>query len=90
LEDKALFHAEKDEILEAGLTVSSYVTVDDSGARHQGQNGYVIHIGYELFGWFQSTASKSRVNFLELLRVSLTDYHLNASAFAYMKQQSLP
>jgi len=32
LEDKALFHAEKDTILEAGLTVSSYVTVDDSGA----------------------------------------------------------
>ena len=90
LEDKALFHAEKDSILQAGLTASSYVTVDDSGARHQGKNGYVTHIGNEFFGWFQSTDSKSRVNFLELLRAGQTDYHLNASALAYMQQQSLP
>lgn len=90
LADKALFHAEKDAILQAGLKASSYVTVDDSGARHQGHNGYVTHIGNEYFGWFQSTASKSRINFLELLRAGQTDYHLNASAFAYMQQQSLP
>lgn len=90
LEDKALFHAEKDAILQAGLKASSYVTVDDSGARHQGHNGYVTHIGNEYFGWFQSTASKSRINFLELLRAGQTDYHLNAAAMAYMKQQSLP
>jgi len=90
LEDKAQFHTEKDSILQAGLTAASYVTVDDSGARHQGKNGYVTHIGNEFFGWFQSTDSKSRVNFLELLRAGQTDYHLNASALAYMQQQSLP
>ncbi len=90
LEDKDLFHAEKDAILQAGLKASSYVTVDDSGARHQGKNGYVTHMGNAYFGWFQSTYSKSRVNFLELLRAGREDYHLNASALAYMQQQSLP
>ena len=56
-------HAEKDALLQAGLQASDYVTVDDSGARHQGRNGYVTHIGNEFFAWFKSTASKSRLNF---------------------------
>ena len=29
--------AEKDGLLQVGLAVSSFITVDDSGARHQGQ-----------------------------------------------------
>ncbi len=74
------FHAEKDDCLQAGLTASSYITVDDSGARHQGKNGFVTHIGNDLFGWFQSTGSKSRINFLELLRAGKTDYDLSEAA----------
>jgi hypothetical protein len=53
------FHSEKEEILRIGLEVSSYVNVDDTGARHQGKNGYCTHIGNELFAWFQSTGSKT-------------------------------
>lgn len=45
LDGKAPFHDEKDALLAAGLALSAYVTVDDSGARHQGKNGYVTHIG---------------------------------------------
>jgi len=84
------FHAEKDELLQAGLNASPYVTVDDSGARHQGRNGFVTHIGNDWFGWFQSTDSKSRINFLELLRAGKTDYVLSVAALAYMKKQRLP
>ena len=65
--DKETFHKEKDELLIAGLEVSRAITVDDSGARHQGKNGYVTQIGNDLFAWFASTGSKSRINFLELL-----------------------
>ena len=67
-EDKGIFHDEKDDILSTGLKISNYVNVDDTGARHDGKNGYCTHIGNELFAWFQSTNSKSRINFLELLR----------------------
>jgi hypothetical protein len=84
------FHAEKEEILRVGLEVSSYVNVDDTGARHQGKNGYCTHIGNELFGWFRSTGSKSRINFLELLRAGHTDYVLNQEALEYMRVNKLP
>jgi hypothetical protein len=76
-EGKERFHSEKDGLLSTGLALSAYVTVDDTGARHQGKNGYVTHIGNEYFAWFQSTRSKSRINFLELLRAGHSDYQIN-------------
>ena len=87
--DKALFHDEKDAILVAGLELSGCVTVDDSGARHQGKNGYVLHIGNELFGWFGSTDSKSRINFLEQLHAGSITTQVNEEALAYMHAQGL-
>ena len=84
------FHEEKEEILRVGLAVSAYINVDDTAARHQGQNGYCTHIGNELFAWFESTESKSRLNFLELLRAGHTDYVVDAVARRYMKEQKLP
>ncbi|MHC4621404.1 MAG: IS66 family transposase [Planctomycetota bacterium] len=89
-EGKESFHAEKGEILRVGLKVSSYVNVDDTGARHQGKNGYCTHIGNELFTWFASTESKSRINFLQLLRAGHEDYVLGKDALYYMRAQGLP
>jgi hypothetical protein len=89
-EGKEQFHKEKDEILRVGLRFSGHIHVDDTGARHQGKNGYCTHIGNEWFAWFQSTDSKSRINFLTLLRAGHTDYVLNAEAIAYMTSQKLP
>lgn len=83
------FHREKDEILTMGLKVSSYINVDDTGARHKGKNGFCTHIGNELFAWFQSTESKSRINFLELLRAEHKDYVLNCYAIEYMNENKL-
>jgi hypothetical protein len=88
-EGKDAFHQEKDELLPAGLEVSSYVQVDDTGARHQGHNGFCIHIGNELFAYFESTDSKSRQNFLEVLRGANTDYTINGAAAAYWQRQKL-
>jgi hypothetical protein len=88
-EDKDIFHKEKDDILSIGLKVSDYINVDDTGARHDGNNGYCTHIGNELFAWFQSTDSKSRINFLELLRAGQMDYVINEDALEYMNNQRL-
>jgi len=87
--DKSHFHLEKDALLTTGLAVSRYVTVDDTGTRHKGKNGYVTHIGNDSFAWFQSTLSKSRINFLELLRAGRTDYRIDKEALGYMKKQGL-
>lgn len=84
------FHKEKDDILQTGLQLSRYIHVDDTGARHQGHNGYCTHIGNELFAWFQSTPSKSRENFLQLLRAGHKDYVLNEKSIDYMCSQKIP
>ena len=84
------FLAEKDQLLIAGLEVSRYITVDDSGARHQGNNGYVTQIGNDWFAWFASTASKSRINFLQLLHAGNITYTLNAHALSYLQEERLP
>lgn len=88
-EGKDAFHEEKAELLPAGLDVSSYVQVDDTGARHQGHNGFCTHVGNELFASFESTDSKSRVNFLEVLRGAHRDYTINDAAVAYWQRQKL-
>jgi hypothetical protein len=63
--------------------------VDDTGARHQGKNGYSTHIGNDWFAWFKSTDSKSRVNFLSLLRGDHTGYAVTGEALEYMAAQKL-
>ncbi len=89
-EGKDAFHQEKAELLPAALAVSTYVQVDDTGARHQGHNGFCTHIGNELFAFFASTESKSRLNFLEILRQPHTDYRINKHTVAYWRRQKLP
>jgi hypothetical protein len=89
-EGKEGFHEEKEEILRVGLEISGHINVDDTGARHKGKNGYCTHMGNELFAWFQSTQSKSRINFLKLLRGGRTDYVINNHALDYMRAQKLP
>jgi hypothetical protein len=84
------FHAEKEEVLQVGLEVSPYIHADDTGARHQGKNGYCTHIGNQWFAYFASTASKSRINFLKILRAGHTDYVVNDDAIEYMEGQRLP
>lgn len=90
IEDKKVFHREKDGVLSVGLKVSSYINVDETGARHAGKNGYCTHIGNEMFAWFQSTESKGRVNFLKLLRAGHRDYVINENAFDYLRRREFP
>jgi Transposase IS66 family len=89
-ENLDIFHREKEALLPAGLKVSSYVGVDDTGARHQGKTGFCTHIGNELFAYFESTDTKSRLNFLEILRRPHTDYVINDAALAYWRRQKMP
>lgn len=83
------FRQEKTALLQAGLEVSAAITVDDTGARHQGKNSYTTQIGNDFFAWFESTDQKSRVNFLRLLQAGRQDLQLTVDAYAYMKQQGL-
>lgn len=79
------FVAEDAAVLHAGLVSSSYITVDDTGARHAHGNFYTTQIGGEHFTVFRTTKSKSRLNFLSLLRGNYRDYVLNDAAFDYLE-----
>ena len=89
-ENKDPFHQEKAEVLAAGLAESSYIGTDDTGARHQGKNGYCTAIGNDLFAYFESTDNKSRLNFLHVLQGSPRDYAINETTRAYWERQQLP
>jgi len=84
------FVNEAREVLRAGLETAAWITVDDTGARHKGANGVCTQIGNDHFAWFGTTSSKSRLNFLELLRAGHVDYVVNAPALDYMRQRGLP
>src|SRR5271157_5831940 len=83
------FRAEDAAVLKAGLS-GAYVTVDDTGARHAGTNGYTTQIGSSNFTTFRTGPSKSRLAFLSRLRGGVSLYVINDAALAYMEQRNLP
>lgn len=83
------FAQEAYDVLRAGLLHGDWVAADDTGARHKGQNRVCTQIGNHAFTFFATTMTKSRMNFLQLLRAGYTDYVLNDKAFDYMRGRNL-
>ncbi len=90
IEHKASFHAEQNEVLQAGLETSEYVHTDDTAARHQGQNGYCTVLGNDLFAHNSRPSSKSRENYLRILQGHRVDFVLNQYSRSYLIAQQLP
>jgi Transposase IS66 family len=84
-----VFLDEARDVLRTGLATADWISVDDTGARHQGKNAICTQIGNDHFAWFATTASKSRLNFLECLRAGHADYVVNDEALAYMRERAL-
>ena len=87
--DQDGFVAEARDVLRAGLQTAPWISVDDTGARHAGANGVCTQYGHQHFTLFATTASKSRLNFLGLLRAGHTDHVINDAALAYMRERGL-
>jgi hypothetical protein len=90
------FLDEARDVLRAGLQTSPWVSVDDTGARHKAKNGFCTQIGNDWFTWLATRSSKTRLNFLDLLRAGRpstrgrdTDYVLNEAAFGYLRSRGL-
>ena len=84
-----IFRAEDAAVFEAGLT-GAFVTVDDTGARHAGKNGYATQIGSDRFCVFRTGPSKSRLAFLSRLSGGTSLHVINRAALDYMKERALP
>lgn len=82
---KDAFHQEKDSLLNAGIAATGQIQVDDTGARHQGQNCYSTVIGNEYFTSITTTDSKSRLNFLTILHGKIPLYLINEDAITYVE-----
>jgi len=83
------FCDEARDVLRAGMTDAAWISVDDTGARHKVRNGVCTQVGNAHFTWLGTFASKSQLNFLDLLRAGHTDYVINAEALAYMRDRGL-
>ncbi len=82
------FHSEKEALLTKAVQMADYLQTDDTGARHNGKNGYCTFIGNDRFSFFKSTSSKSRINFLEIL-AGQSGHCFNDFALKYMIGQRL-
>src|SRR5215203_5172675 len=81
------FEQEDHAILKEGLVSSPYITVDDTGARHTRRPAVTTQIGGERFCVFRISRSKSRLNFLSLLRAGCDEYVVNEAALDYLRAQ---
>jgi hypothetical protein len=81
--------AEDRAVLRAGLETAPWITVDDTGHRHAGQDGFVTQIGDDRFAVFRSGPCKSRQAFLALLRAGHGDFVVNQEALEYMRGRKL-
>ncbi len=81
---------EADAVLAAGIDGAKWLHVDDTGARHQCQNGYCTVIGNDQFTYFASRNTKTRLNFLQLLTGKERQYVINEAALDYMRERKLP
>lgn len=84
-ERQEVFLEEAEGVLRSGLAHADWISVDDTGARHQANNGVCTQIGNDHFAWFATTMVKSRLNFLELLQAGPPTYTINAAALDYMR-----
>jgi len=83
------FVAEDQAVLRSGLASASFISVDDTGARHARRDGITTQIGGSRFSVFRSGRSKSRLNFLSLLRAGREDYIINDAALDYMRHRKV-
>ncbi len=84
------FVAEDALVLRVGLATAPWISVDDTSARHARRDGYTTQIGDHRFTAFRTGSSKSRANFLSILRAGSSLYVINAAALDYMRRRGLP
>ncbi len=85
------FHAEKDEVYEAGLRSSPWQHIDDTGTRVNGQNQYCHIVCNPLYTAYFTMEKKNRLTVVDVLRnAEERIFRLNVEAFALLDIFKLP
>lgn len=83
------FHAEKDDVYEAGLRSSPWQHIDDTQTRVDGQNQHCHVICNPVYTVYQTLPKKDRLSVLDVLRHGRTRiFRMNQEALSYL--ESLP
>jgi len=83
------FHQESRDIIEAGLTSTSYVHIDDTTGRENGINKYVHILANPLFSAYITTARKDRLTIIELLSQGDMKFCFNEDTVELMRDLGL-
>lgn len=83
------FVAEDQAVLKTALATAPFITVDDTGARHQRRDAVTTRMGGDRFTVFRTGRSKSRRNFMSLLRAGSDAYVANEEALEFMRRAGL-
>ena len=83
------FHAEKKDIVKAGLPSSVYQQMDDTGAKVNGKNYYTHVLCNQYYTAYFTRLSKNRLIVLEILAQKELCFEFNESAYALMTQMGL-
>ena len=85
------WHAEKDEIYQAGLNSSSWQHIDDTGTRVDGENQYCHILSNPLYTAYFTRPSKDRLTIIEVLQnLSQTQFLLNEQTKQWLEQFDVP
>ena len=83
------FIREADAVLRAGVAGAQWLSVDDTGGRHEGRASPCTSLGNDRFCIFRTTRSKSRLNFIDLLCSGLEDHVIDAHTLQYWRDHAL-
>ena len=90
-EDNDLFHEEKSEIFQAGLSSTTYQQIDDTGARVNGNNWYTQIICNPYYTAYFTVPHKNRETMLDILLCgNEKTYCFNEEAFELMETFNIP
>jgi hypothetical protein len=90
IKGKEGFHAEKEEVCEAGLGSSPWQHIDQTSTRVDGQNQHCTIVCNPLYTIYSTTAHKDRLSVLDALRNGRARrFRLNEEALGYLKSAPL-
>jgi len=88
-DDQDVFHAEKTDIVKAGLPATPYQQMDDTSARVNGINYYTHVLCNPLYTAYFTKPRKDRLTILEILCQNELSFRFDESAYALMAQMKL-
>lgn len=87
---ESVFHAEKDDLYQAGLASGSYQQIDDTTARVNGENHYTQVVCNPVYTAYFTTEHKDRLSVLDVLRnFAERRFMFTAETMKLLKQFSL-